>query len=90
MRMLMARRLVEGGVRFVSMVYGGWDHHVNIQAGIERELAEFDKAYAALIRDLDRRGMLDSTLVMVTTEFGRARRSTRMPGATIGRGFLAC
>src|SRR5437588_5971897 len=71
-RMLMARRLVEGGVRFVSLTYGGWDHHANVRGGIEKQLPQFDKAYAALIRDLDRRGMLDSTLVMLTTEFGRS------------------
>lgn len=70
-RMLLARRLVEGGVRFVSLTAGGWDHHDNIKNGIERNLPETDKAIAALIRDLDRRGMLDNTLVMVSTEFGR-------------------
>lgn len=80
MRMLMARRLVEGGVRFVSMVYGGWDHHVNVKAGIQRDLPKFDKAYAALIRDLDTRGMLDSTLVMVTTEFGRSPKINKDAG----------
>ncbi|MGA3170422.1 MAG: DUF1501 domain-containing protein [Chthoniobacteraceae bacterium] len=80
MRMLMARRLVEGGVRFVSMVYGGWDHHQNIKAGIQRDLPKFDKAFAALIRDLDSRGMLDSTLVMVTTEFGRSPKINQNAG----------
>jgi hypothetical protein len=80
MRMLMARRLVEGGVRFVSMVYGGWDHHVNIQGGINRELPAFDRAFATLIRDLDRRGMLDSTLVMVTSEFGRSPKINKDAG----------
>ncbi len=70
-RMLLARRLIEGGVRFVSLTAGGWDHHDNLKAGIQRELPPTDKAIAALIRDLERRGMLDSTLVMVTTEFGR-------------------
>ena len=80
MRMLMARRLVEGGVRFVSMVYGGWDHHANVKTGIEKELPKFDKAYASLIRDLDRRGMLDTTLVMVTTEFGRSPKINKDAG----------
>ncbi len=80
MRMLMARRLVEGGVRFASMVYGGWDHHTNVKGGIEKNLPQFDKAYAALIRDLDRRGMLDSTLVMVTTEFGRTPKINKDAG----------
>jgi uncharacterized protein (DUF1501 family) len=71
-RMLLARRLIEGGVRFVSLTAGSWDHHDQIKPAIQRELPATDKAIAALIRDLDRRGMLDSTLVMVTTEFGRS------------------
>ncbi|WP_193213058.1 DUF1501 domain-containing protein [Luteolibacter marinus] len=70
-RMLLARRLIEAGTRFVSLTVGGWDHHDNIKGGIENQLPPVDKAIATLIRDLDRRGMLDSTLVMVTTEFGR-------------------
>lgn len=80
LRMLMSRRLVESGVRFVSMVYGGWDHHKDVKQGIEKGLPKFDKAYAALIRDLDRRGMLDSTLVMVTTEFGRTAKINKDAG----------
>ncbi|MDP3851471.1 MAG: DUF1501 domain-containing protein [Luteolibacter sp.] len=71
MRMLLARRLIEAGTRFVSLTAGGWDHHDNLKAGIETQLPPVDKAIASLIRDLERRGMLDSTLVMVTTEFGR-------------------
>ena len=70
-RMLLARRLVEAGVRFVSMTYGGWDHHDNIRNGVTTQMPAFDQAFASLIRDLDQRGMLDSTLVLVTTEFGR-------------------
>ncbi len=70
-RMLLARRLVEAGVRFVSLTYGGWDHHDNIKTAMNGQMPKFDQAFAALIRDLDQRGLLDSTLVMVTTEFGR-------------------
>ena len=70
-RMILARRLVEAGVRFVSLTYGGWDHHDNIKNAMTNQMPQFDQAFAALIRDLDKRGMLDSTLVMVTTEFGR-------------------
>jgi hypothetical protein len=70
-RMLLARRLVEAGVRFVSLTYGGWDHHDNIRNGVTSQMPAFDQAFAALIRDLAGRGMLDSTLVLVTTEFGR-------------------
>ncbi len=79
-RMLMARRLVEAGVRFVSMTYGGWDMHAKIQEGIARSLPPFDQAYAALIRDLDERGLLDSTIVMVTSEFGRTPKINKDAG----------
>jgi len=70
-RMLLARRLVQAGVRFVSLTYGGWDMHANIAQGIRQQLPAFDQGFAALIRDLDRTGMLDSTIVMVSSEFGR-------------------
>ena len=70
-RLLLARRLVESGVRFVSLTYGGWDHHDNIRSGFTNQMPAFDQAFAGLIRDLEQRGMLDSTLVLVTTEFGR-------------------
>jgi Protein of unknown function (DUF1501) len=79
-RMLMARRLVESGVRLVSLTYGGWDMHAGISNGMQRTLPNFDKAYAALIRDLDRRGMLDKTLVMVSSEFGRTPKINKDAG----------
>jgi uncharacterized protein (DUF1501 family) len=80
-RMLLARRLVEAGVRFVSLSYGGWDHHDNIKNAMNNQMPKFDQALAALVRDLEQRGMLDSTLVLVTTEFGR----TPKINATAGR-----
>jgi hypothetical protein len=70
-RMLLARRLVEAGVRFATLTYGGWDMHDNIQQGMQRNVPAFDQGFAALITDLDQRGLLDSTLVCVATEFGR-------------------
>ena len=70
-RMLMAKRLVAAGVRFVSLTYGGWDMHTGIKDGMRGQLPVFDQAFATLIRDLDRSGLLDSTLVMVSSEFGR-------------------
>ena len=70
-RMLLSRRLVEAGVRFVTMTYGGWDMHDNIQQGMEANVPAFDQAYAQLIHDLEQRGLLDTTLVCVATEFGR-------------------
>ncbi|MEI6234659.1 MAG: DUF1501 domain-containing protein [Planctomycetota bacterium] len=71
-RLMMARRLVEAGVRFVSVSYGGWDLHVNVKDNVARQLPAFDHALAGLITDLDQRGLLDSTIVMVMSEFGRS------------------
>ena len=79
-RLLMARRLVESGVRFVALTYGGFDHHSNIETNINRQLEPFDKAYATLISDLSDRGMLDETLVIVTTEFGRTPKINNNAG----------
>lgn len=80
-RFLLARRLVEAGVRFVTLTYGSWDHHSNIKDNMSRQLLSFDKAYATLITDLHQRGMLKDTLVLVTSEFGR----TPKINATAGR-----
>ena len=80
-RMLLSRRLVEAGVRHVTMTYGSWDMHDGIMAGMDRNMPSFDQAFAALITDLDQRGMLDDTLVTVTSEFGR----TPMINKTAGR-----
>ena len=70
-RLLMARRLVESGVRFVTLTYGGWDMHGNIAGGFNGSMPAFDQGFAALINDLESRGMLDSTLVCTASEFGR-------------------
>lgn len=79
-RMLLGRRLVEAGVRFVSLTAGGWDHHDNIKDQIKRHLPPVDQAIATLIADLDERGLLDSTLVMVTSEFGRTPKINQTGG----------
>src|SRR5262249_22596261 len=50
---LLARRLVERGVRFVTVTFGGWDHHAKIWEGLERKLPDFDRAFSALLEDLD-------------------------------------
>jgi hypothetical protein len=68
---LLARRLVENGVRFVEVNLGGWDTHYDNFTGVEGRCREFDQAFAALILDLEKRGKLDDTLVVVATEFGR-------------------
>ncbi len=81
MRLLLARRLIEAGVRFTTVSYGGWDHHAGIENAMRRQAPTLDQALAGLISDLDDRGMLDSTLVLVTSEFGR----TPKINATAGR-----
>jgi uncharacterized protein (DUF1501 family) len=73
-RMLMARRLVEAGVRMVTMTYGGWDMHARITQGMKQQMPALDQALTALITDLDSRGLLERTLVMVSSEFGRTPR----------------
>jgi hypothetical protein len=70
-RLLMARRLIGAGVRVVSVTYGGWDHHVNIVNSFKGQMPAFDQAFSALIRDMDRTGLLNETVVMVSSEFGR-------------------
>ena len=70
-RLLMARRLVESGVRFVTVSYGGWDMHTGIAGAMRSSMPPLDQALAALIEDLEARGLLSKTLVMVSSEFGR-------------------
>ncbi|HEY3739707.1 MAG TPA: DUF1501 domain-containing protein [Bryobacteraceae bacterium] len=87
-QLLLARRLVEAGVRFVTVVYSGsngWDNHIGIKDAVNNGMPAFDHAFAGLIADLDSRGLLDSTLVMVTSEFGR----TPKVNATAGRDHWA-
>ncbi|MEM9666087.1 MAG: DUF1501 domain-containing protein, partial [Bacteroidota bacterium] len=68
---LLARKLVENGVRVVEIVSGGWDMHVDVAQGIRNRVPEVDQAISTLIKDLDDRGLLNSTLIAVGTEFGR-------------------
>src|SRR5205085_3227913 len=68
---LLARRLVERGVRFVSLFHASWDHHSNLDAELPHNCLMADQPVAALITDLKRRGLLDSTLVLWLSEFGR-------------------
>ncbi len=79
-RMLVARRLVEAGVRFVSLTCGGWDHHANIETAMKNNVPQFDQGFSALIDDLSERGLLDSTLVCVTSEFGRSPKINAQAG----------
>ncbi|MCB1236736.1 MAG: DUF1501 domain-containing protein, partial [Verrucomicrobiae bacterium] len=80
MRMLLARRLVESGVRLVSLTYGGWDMHDRIKDNIVRQVPDFDRGLAQLLRDLDERGLLESTMVMVSSEFGRTPKINKTDG----------
>jgi uncharacterized protein (DUF1501 family) len=68
---LMARRLIERGVRFVEVVQRGWDAHGNLKRNHTKTAAGIDQPVAALLSDLKSRGLLEETLVMFTTEFGR-------------------
>lgn len=70
-RMLLARRLVEAGARFVTVGVNGWDHHQDVTRNMRRQLPPVDQALSALLTELDERGLLDETLVMVSSEFGR-------------------
>jgi len=84
---LMARRLVEQGVRFVQIFSGGWDSHDYLERGHTARIRSVDKPMAALIKDLKARGMLDETLVIWTGEFGRTPDNNKRGGVySLGRG----
>jgi hypothetical protein len=70
-RLLLARRLVEAGVPFITVDDGGWDHHVGVFAAFRTRMPQWESSVAALISDLDERGQLDSTMVIALGEFGR-------------------
>lgn len=78
---LVARRLVEAGVRCVTLNWGGWDTHQDNFNAMRQQLPRLDQALSALIEDLDARGQLDSTIIMMSGEFGRTPRiSTSVAG----------
>jgi hypothetical protein len=101
-RFLLSRRLVEAGVRMVSVNFGSWDHHSNIKSAFEGQATQFDIAFSRLIRDLDERGLLATTLVLVSSEFGRTPKinstngrdhwprvfSVAMAGGGVKKGFI--
>jgi hypothetical protein len=68
---LLARRLVERGVRFVQLFHRGWDQHFNLPSDLRSQCGDVDQASAALVKDLKQRGLLDDTLVIWGGEFGR-------------------
>jgi uncharacterized protein (DUF1501 family) len=71
---LLGRRLIEAGVRFVTLNFDGWDMHSSLDKSVHRAVPMLDSAVATLIDDLDQRGLLDSTMVVVMGEFGRGPR----------------
>ena len=83
-KLLVARRLVERGVRFVQVSAGGWDHHAKLDENLKKKAGEIDGPAAALLKDLKQRGLLDSTLVIWGGEFGRTvvrdRNGNEFPG----------
>jgi hypothetical protein len=80
---LLARRLIEAGVRFVTLTFSGWDFHSSLESGMKRVLPLIDSAVGSLVEDLECRGLLDSTTVIVMGEFGRTPRmnTTGVPGS---------
>jgi uncharacterized protein (DUF1501 family) len=82
---LLARRLVERGVRFVQLYHTDWDHHEDITKPLENVVREVDRPTAALIRDLKQRGLLDRTLVIWGGEFGRTPMGEVREKGKIGR-----
>lgn len=79
-RVLLARRLVEAGVPFITLNEGGWDHHTNLFTTLKDRLPKFENSIATLIEDLSERGLLDSTLVVVLGEFGRTPKINKDAG----------
>jgi uncharacterized protein (DUF1501 family) len=77
---LLARRLVERGVRCVQVYHTDWDHHSRIEVGMKQLCGEVDRPSAALVKDLKRRGLLKDTLVIWGGEFGRTPFSDSQPG----------
>lgn len=81
-RALLARRLIEAGVPFVTLYDDGWDHHSRIFKAFRGQGQRFDAVVATLIADLDERGLLDTTMVVVMGEFGRTPQLSTLPNET--------
>ncbi|HKS37356.1 MAG TPA: DUF1501 domain-containing protein [Verrucomicrobiae bacterium] len=87
MNCLLARRLIERGVRFVQLFHEGWDHHSEVVNGVKDQTKKTDRASAALVKDLKQRGLLEDTLVIWGGEFGRTPmvESNAEAGRKLGR-----
>jgi len=79
-RALLARRLVEAGVPFITLYDGGWDHHTKLFETLKKRLPTWDQTVAALIGDLKQRGLLETTLVIALGEFGRTPQINKDAG----------
>lgn len=79
-RALLARRLVEAGVPFITLYDGGWDHHSDLFSSCAKRLPNWDNTIATLIEDLEKRGLLESTLVVALGEFGRTPKLSVLSG----------
>lgn len=77
---LLARRLIEHGVTFATVNFGGWDHHAKIWDGLQQKLPDFDRGFSALIDDMHDRGLLADTLVIAMGEFGRTPKINKDVG----------
>jgi len=77
---LLGRRLIENGVRFVTVNYAGWDHHAKIFENLDKKLPQFDQGFSALIDDLTERGLMQDTLVVCMGEFGRTPKLNKDAG----------
>jgi arylsulfatase A-like enzyme len=87
---LLARRLVESGVRCVEVEFGSWDMHRDVFEEMDEKGPQLDRAMAALLEDLEQRGLLASTLVVLATEFGRTPRINENAGRDHHPGVFSC
>jgi hypothetical protein len=83
---LLARRMVERGVRFINLYHATWDHHLDLETGLPFNCVMADQPIAALIKDLKQRGLLDSTLVVWAAEFGRTPLGENRAGTVANKG----
>ncbi len=87
---LMARRMVEAGVRFVEITHGNWDQHFNLKTALENNVRAIDRPIAGLLEDLASRGMLEDTLVIWSGEFGRTPHAQGRDGRDHNNEAFTC
>lgn len=87
---LLARRLIQKKVRCVEVQYGSWDHHRDVFTSLPERCAELDKAVSALLDDLNRTGLIEETMVVVGTEFGRTPKINQNAGRDHHPGAFSC